>query len=336
VICRSFNSTCMLAVLTIGCTAVGTSIAPAADSAPLERIATIDSRGIAGTLDHLFVDSATSRLFLANQSNNTLDVVDVKGNQLLKQIAGQQTAHSVVYVPAIERIFVGCGAGVCNVIDAKSYALLKSLPVDGADSVRFDSRTSRVFVASRKSVTLLDGKSLEMVAKVNLPGTPHGLQVANTNPYAYVNTDTPNQVAVVDTGKNEVVATYKLAGDSKGIGPLALDEASGRIFVGLRAQPRLAVLDIGSGKELATAPIPEGADDMFQDPETKRIYISCSAGFIAVIRQIDADHYESITDVPTVRGAKTSFYDRALKRLYVGVPRQPNKEGPEIWAYQAR
>jgi hypothetical protein len=160
--------------------------------------------------------------------------------------------------------------------------------------------------------------------------------VSTKNSRIYVNTDTPNQVVVVDTEKNEIVAAYALAGGSKGIGPLALDEANGRILVGLRAQPRLAVLELGSGKESASAPIPEGADDMFQDPELKRIYVSCSAGFIAVIRQVDPNHYESITDFPTVKGAKTSYYDPALKRLYVGVSRQPNKEGPEIWVYQAR
>jgi DNA-binding beta-propeller fold protein YncE len=175
VILRSNNSTCGLAALAVGLALVATSTALAADSAPLERIATIDSKGTAGTLDHLFVDSATARLFLANQSNRTLDVVDLKSNQLLKQVAGQQTAHSVVYVPGVERIFVACGAGVCNVLDAKSYALVKSLPVDGADSVRFDSRTNRVVVASRKSLTLLDGKSLAIVANTKLPGTPHGL-----------------------------------------------------------------------------------------------------------------------------------------------------------------
>ena len=55
-----------------------------------------------------------------------------------------------------------------------------------------------------------------------------------------------------------------------------------------------------------------------------------------MIRQIDADHYESLTDVKTVQGAKTSTYDAEAQRLYLAVPRQEGKEGPEIWVYQAR
>src|SRR5258707_1125835 len=76
-----------------------TSIVHAAVGSFLERIATIDSKGKPGTLDHLFVDSDSSRLFLTNQTNNTLDVFDLKGGRLLKQVVGQKTAHSVVLVP---------------------------------------------------------------------------------------------------------------------------------------------------------------------------------------------------------------------------------------------
>jgi DNA-binding beta-propeller fold protein YncE len=305
------------------------------DRQSLERIAAIDSKGVTGALDHLFVDSKSSRLFLANQSNNTLDVVDVKKNQLLQQIPEQKAVHGVVYVPDGDRLIVGSG-GACNIFDGTTYRSLKSIPHKGADSVRFDPRTNHVLVTGQNGLAVIDAKTLEPLATVKLPGSPHGLQVGKKHPRVYVNTGPPNQVAVVDTDKNEVVARYPLGGDSKGIGPLALDEANGRILVGLRAQPRLAVLDLDSGKAVATAPLPESADDMFVDAEAKRIYVSCGSGFIAVLRQVDADHYESVANVPTVKGAKTSFFDPALRRLYLAVPRQEGKEGPEIWVYQAR
>ncbi len=287
-------------------------------------------------MDHLFVDSKSSRLFLANESNNTLDIVDLKKNQLLTQVAEQKAIHGVVYMPDSNRIFVGNGDGVCNVLDGTTYKSVKSLPVKGADSVRFDPQTNHVFVASRNSLAVIDAKKLDLLTSIELPGSPYGFQVGKKHSRIYANTSTPNQVAVVDTDKNEVVARWPLEGESKGIGPLALDEANGRIFVGLRAKPRLAVLDLETGKEIATAPRPETADDMFIDTEAKRIYVSCNSGFIAVLRQVDADHYESMANIPTVKGAKTSFYDPALKRLYVAVPRQEGKDGPEIWVYQAR
>jgi DNA-binding beta-propeller fold protein YncE len=307
----------------------------AQDQQPLERIAVIALQGKAGALDHLAADWKNSRLFVANQSNDTLDVVDVRNDRLLKQVPGQKQIHGIAYAADLDRIFVGNGEGVCNALDGKDYSLLKSLPVRGADSVRYDPRTHHVFVAGDKELVVIDAKTLERVTAVKLPASLHGFQIASKQPRAFVNTGSPCQVAVVDTDKNDLVACYPLAKD-KGIGPLALDETNGRILVGLRGNPRLAVLDWESGKEVASVPIPEGSDDMFLDPESKRIYISCSSGFVAVIRQLDRDRYESVANLATTKGAKTSTYDPTAKRLYVAVPRQAGKEGPEIWVYQGR
>jgi YVTN family beta-propeller protein len=307
----------------------------AEDQQPLERVAIIELNGKPGTLDHLGADWKNSRLFVANQSNDTLDVVDVKNNKLVKQISGQKQIHGIAYAADLERIFLGNGDGVCNVLDGRDYALLKSIPVPDADSVRYDSRTRHAFVAGDKRLAVIDAATLDLVTNIELPAPPHGFQIDGASPRGYVNTGVPCQVTVVDTDKNQVVTGYPL-GAHKGIGPLTLDDADRRLFVGLRRDPRLAMLDQNSGKEVASIPIPEGSDDMSFDGDAKRIYISCSSGFVAVIRQIDADHYESVAMIATARGAKTSAYNPTTKRLYVVVPRQPGKEGPQVWVYQAK
>src|SRR6516165_3649530 len=95
----------------------------AEDQQPLERVAIIELNGKPGTLDHLGADWKNSRLFVANQSNDTLDVVDVKNNKLVKQISGQKQIHGIAYAADLERIFLGNGDGVCNVLDGRDYAL---------------------------------------------------------------------------------------------------------------------------------------------------------------------------------------------------------------------
>jgi hypothetical protein len=76
-------STMALAVLTTGV------VASAADPPPLERVQTIDLKGPVGGLDHLSVDARRGRLFVANTSGNSLDIVDLKAGKLLKQVPGQ-------------------------------------------------------------------------------------------------------------------------------------------------------------------------------------------------------------------------------------------------------
>ena len=133
----------------------------AQDPPPLERIATIPLKGVPGKLDHLGADFDHDRLFVANLSNSTLDVVDVKNNKLVKQVAGQKAIHSVAYARDLDRIFVGNGDGVCNALDGRDYSLLKSIPVPRANNVRYDSRSHRVFVAGENRLAVIDGKSLE-------------------------------------------------------------------------------------------------------------------------------------------------------------------------------
>src|SRR5262249_5887585 len=144
-----------------------------------------------------------SRLFVANESNNTLDIVDVKENKLLKQIPGQKKIHGVAYARDLDRIFVGTEEGLCNAFDGRDYSLLMSVTVPDADSVRYDLRIHRVYVASEKSLAVIDAKSLELISTLKLPAPPHGFQVAAKSDRVYVNTGVPCEVSVVDSNKCE-------------------------------------------------------------------------------------------------------------------------------------
>ena len=89
--------------------------------------------------------------------------------------------------------------------------------------------------------------------------------------------------------------------------PMALDEADHRLFVGTWHPARLAVLDTRSGKVIADLKACGDADDLFCDPTSKRISMSCGAGFIDVFQQKDADHYLEVEKISTASGARTSL-----------------------------
>jgi hypothetical protein len=158
--------------------------------------------------------------------------------------------------------------------------------------------------------------------------------IARDEPKLYLNLPTPSQIVVIDTDKNEIVANYPVQMASGGH-PLAFDEANHRLFSGCRKEPMMVVVDSASGKEITNVPIPGDVDDLFYDAKQKRLYASCGEGFIAVIRQVDADHYELVEKLPTVKGAKTCLYVPETGRLYLAVPRQEGKHGPEIRVYQS-
>jgi DNA-binding beta-propeller fold protein YncE len=310
--------------------------APAAD-APLELVQTIVSKGKPGKLDHLALDAKHNRLFLSNKVNNTVDVFDLKEGKLLKQIAGQSGVQGVTYAPDLDRLYAALGTGgLLNVFDG-DYKPIKTVKLgDEADNVVYAEAAKLIYVAhAEKALGVVDAKTYEVKADVKLPSGAEGIVLEAKRPRLYVCCPDAAEVAVIDTDKNEVVGHYpvKKAGVFH---PLALDEANHRLFVGCRKEPMVIVLDSETGKEVASVDIPGGIDDLHYDAKRKRLFASCDEGYIAVMVQKDADHYEAADKVATAKGAKTCLYVPETGRLYLAVPRQEGKEGPEIREYQVK
>jgi hypothetical protein len=309
----------------------------AAEPATLELLQTIPLKGAVGRLDHLAIDSKHARLFVANLSNNSLDIVDLKAGKLLKQIPDQKKIQGIAYAPDLDRIYVGNGTGgECNVFDGKDYKLLKSIKLPGADNVRYLASRCLVYVGhAEKALSVIDAQTYEVKAEIQLPGRPEGFQLETKRPRLYMNTVEPTRLVVVDTDKNEVLHPYPLTLADRAY-PMAVDESNHRLFLGCRNKPCVVVMDSESGKEVTSIAIPEDIDDLFYDAKNKRLYASCGAGALAVLRQRDADHYETLETIPTAKLARTCFFDPAGGRLYLIVPRQREEEVPTVRVYRPR
>jgi DNA-binding beta-propeller fold protein YncE len=303
----------------------------------LERIQKIKLSGrVDKKLDHLAIDSARNRLFVANMANRTLDIIDLKEGKLLQSIPDQKGIQGVTYSPQHDRVFVGLGVGgYCNTFDGEKYTLLKSFPFPtDADNVRFDPQTCMVYVAHlEKSLGIVDAKELTVKADLKLPGFPESLTLESHRPRMYMNTPSPASVMVFDTEKQKVIKTYPLKLAS-GNYPLALDEKNRRLFIGCRKEPMVIVMDSETGKEITSVPVPKDIDDLFFDAKRKRLYAACGEGFLAIIRQMGADHYEPFEKITTAKMARTCLFDPESSRLFLAVPNFSGMEGPEIWVYR--
>lgn len=327
------DSLCRLAV----CAAlfIVPTYADAAEPKTLKLVQTIDLKGEPGRLDHMAIDREHGRLFVANLSNASLDVVDLKAGKLVKQIPDQKKIQGIAYAPDLDRIFVGNGiSGNCNVFDGKNYKLLKSIPLPDADNVRYNPKTHMVYVEhAEQSLAVIDARNYETKTMIKLPGRPQAFQLEASRPRLYLNA-LPDQVVVIDTDKNEVLHKHPLKLAQRGY-PMAIDEKNHRLFIGCREKAVVLVMDSEAGKPITAITIPADIDDHFYDAKRKRIYASCGEGFLTVIKQRDADNYEIEEKIPTVKLARTCFFDPDSGRLYLGVPRQEGKEGPEIRVYEA-
>jgi hypothetical protein len=130
------------------------------------------------------------------------------------------------------------------------------------------------------------------------------------------------------------ITTWATAGAAANF-PMALDETHHRLFVGFRKPATLGVFETSSGNISANLDSTGDADDIFYDGSRQRIYIAGGEGFISIFQQIDSDHYQPLTKIPTAAGARTALFVPELNRLYLAVPHRGSQRA-EVRVYNAQ
>jgi len=183
----------------------------------------------------------------------------------------------------------------------------------------------------RKSSDMWSG---EVVGTVKVDGDGEEAIIGKDG-LIYLNSEDTNEVVVFDPKSLAVKKRFPIGVAQTPTG-LAYDAKTNRLFIGCRKEPTVLVMDTETGKEISTVSIPGGIDDLFLDAPRKKLYASCGEGFLVVLKQTDADKLEIVEKIPTVKDARTCLYVPETQRIYLAVPRQAGKEGPEIRIYQAK
>jgi len=292
-------------------------------SQPLRLEKTVELPDVQGRIDHLSADVKGGRLFVSALGNNTVEVIDTKAGKRVKTIGGLQEPQGVLYVPAVDRLYVANSKdGSVRIFDGSSYAPLKTLDYgDDADNLRYDSDHKRIYVGYGGGALAEFDEEGNKTGEIKLDAHPESFQLEKGRPRIYVNLPKSRKVAVLDREKRTIIAAWPL-GMTLANYPMALDEADHRLFVVSRYPARLLVFDASTGKTVQRLPAAGDCDDVFYDQNRKRIYAIGGEGAISVFEQQDPDHYKQSARITTVKGARTGFFSPELDRLFVAVRRQ--------------
>ena len=303
----------------------------------LRLLTTIPMPGVEGRIDHLAADVQGQRVFVAALGNHSVEVVDIKTGKVIHSIKNLNEPQGLYYWAAKDRLYVAsAGDGSLRVFDGTSFAPLKTIDFNSdADNLRFDEKSQELFVGYGDGALGVFNVTLgSRVGETVLDGHPESFQLEMKGPRIFVNVPEGSggaHIAVVDRRTRTIVAKWPVHG-AKANFPMALDEASHRLFVGCRFPMQMLVLDTSDGNIVAREEIPGDTDDLFYDAATKRIYVTGGAGFIGVLAQKDAGHYEPLNRVPTAPGARTSLFVPEWKRLIVAAPRR-GKQGAALLVF---
>jgi len=310
------------------------ALAPPARSAdPLQASESIALPGVTHRIDHLALDAATKRLFVAALGNGSLEVLDFGSSARITSIGGLKEPQGVAFVPTLHRIVVAMRGGGIVAIDDKSYAVVGKGPaVPDADNVRYDATASKVWAGyGDGALAVFDAKSATLSSKIELGAHPESFRLEEHGARIFVNVPDKHELLVVDRAGGSVVQRVAIDRYDDNY-PMSLDETGQRLFIGTRRPAALLVYDTKSLKPLAAVACAGDADDLFFDAHRNRVYVIGGEGYLDVFDAAPGAKYHRLQRIATRVGARTGLWSSELDRLFVALPNH-GAEAAEIRAF---
>src|SRR6266568_2761321 len=270
-----------------------------------------------GGFDYVMLDNSTRRLYVSHATQ--VDVVDADTGKVVGTIPDTPGVHGVAIASAFKHGFTSNGReNKVSMFDPETLQLIKKIDVGkGPDGIYYDPGTKRVFTNNHGShdITALDAATGEVVGTVKAEGDGEQA-IIGADGLIYVNSENTNEVVVFDPKSLEVKHRFPIGVAETPTG-LAYDAKTNRLFIGCRKEPKMVVMDAGTGKVIANFPIGSGVDFAGFDPSAHLIFFSCSDGTLSIFHEKSADQYEDAGAVKTQPSAKTMAFDPKTKKVFL-------------------
>ncbi len=301
---------------------------PAGKRATLVPAGTIDLPGVEGRIDHLAIDLARQRLFVAALGNDSVEVLDLQAGAVARSLPASEP-QGILYLSDCDRMIVANGrAGTCEVFAGDTLERVATVEVgDDPDNLRYDPRTKRVYVAyGEGALGILHAEAWKLVDLIPLAGHPESFQLDATGRRAFANVPDARQVARLDLEQRVVLGTWSID-EARANFPMAwmpgADPSSeGFLLIGCRAPAKLVVRAVASGERVGLLELAGDTDDVFYDAARRRVYVACGEGSLDVFERDEHDRLRALDTIPTAPGARTCLFVPERGQLFVAVPRR--------------
>jgi hypothetical protein len=252
-------------------------------SPQLVLVNTIPLAGYAGSFDHFAFDATRNRVLLAAEDHATVEVFDLRTGAHLHTLRGFDKPHSILVRPGATTILVtDSGAFKSQLLGASTYQKIHNLHLAlGANCLLYDERKNRVYITAGGD-------------RVHLPGST---------------------LLAVNPNTGAVLRSVSLP--SVHLQPMALDQATNRLFVNMADKNRVAVLDSDSLRIVTEwkIDVAMGNSPIAFDGDHHRLLVVCANPGMLVVLNSDTGKITNAISVPA--DADDMDYDIASHRLFI-------------------
>lgn len=270
----------------------------------------------AGGWDYITVDGANKRVYVSHGTQ--VNVISTTGDSI-GYIPKTTGVHGVALVHDLGKGFTSNGrSNSITVFDLKTLKATGeiALTAKNPDAIFYDDFSKKIITCNGGShdLSFVDPVTEKTVATVPL-GEKLETAVSDGKGKIFVNGEDNSTVHVVDAATFKEVANYKINGGTSPSG-LDIDRKTNRLFIGCGDSKTMVVMDASNGKTIGTFPIGR-TDGLVFDPVLKLAFASNGEGTISMVREVNADKFEFVENIPTEPGARTIGIDLTTHHLFL-------------------
>ena len=268
-----------------------------------------------GGWDYIKVDGPNKRVYVSHGTQ--VNVISTTGDSV-GVILNTKGVHGIALAKPFGKGYTSNGrANTVTVFDLKTLKVLTEIPVgQNPDAIFYDTYSKKVITCNGRSkdATIFDPATDKVVGTVPLGDKPE-TAVSDGKGKIFVNGENTSTIIVFDANTYKEITRYKIDGGEEPSG-LDIDPKTNRLFIACGGTKTMVIMDAANGKTVAKFSIGD-PDGLVFDPELKIAYASNGEGTISAVKELSANKFEFIENIPTESSARTIGIDLVTHHLYL-------------------
>ena len=255
--------------------------------AVFDVIADVALPGDTSRFDYESLDPERHLLFIAHLGASEVLAFDTESRKVVARIKDVSHVHGVLVIPGLGRVYASAtGTDEVVAIDENTFAIVARAPGGRyPDGMAYAPDAHKLYVSDEtgKTETVIDVKSNQRTATIELGGDVGNTQYDAGTKHVFVNVQSRGDLVEIDPGTDTIVRRIPLPGAAGNHG-LLIDAVQRRAFIACEDNDKLLVLNLDSGRVESTFEVGHGPDVLSEDPQNEKVFVATESGVVSVFR----------------------------------------------------